>query len=394
MTGPGLAPELQKATERWFLRRGIPHFIDQYNAREDVFTRALPILSLVFVVEIFVATDANWLWWQNTLAVGAGAALLAGSYAGVNHLRGRPLFQRPNAVNAIELAIFVVLPALLPLVIGGRWRAALMTMLVNVVILALVYLWLLYGVIPMLRWAMSHMWTEIGGIFRLMGRSLPLVLVFSMFIFLNAEMWQVAADFTPAYFAAAISVLLGLASLFVVLRLPREVDALRRFDSWDQVADLLADAPLGPIDCDGLDGKPNPPRLRRADWINVGMIWWFSQLVQIVLVAVLIGSFYVVFGAFTVRETTILQWTTDTAVSGVNLPGTGLVVTWELVTVAGFIGAFSALQFAISAVTDETYRQEFLADLVNELREAFAVRALYLAKLGVTASGRSGLDES
>ena len=101
MTGQGLAPELQKATERWFLRRGIPHFIDQYNAREDVFTRALPILSLVFVVEIFVATDANWLWWQNTLAVGAGAALLAGSYAGVNHLRVRPLFQRPNAVNAI-----------------------------------------------------------------------------------------------------------------------------------------------------------------------------------------------------------------------------------------------------------------------------------------------------
>ena len=68
------------------------------------------------------------------------------------------------------------------------------------------------------------------------------------------------------------------------------------------------------------------------------------------------------------------------------MPGTGLVVTWELVTVAAFIGAFSALQFAISAATDDAYREEFLAELVHDMREAFAVRAVYLAKLGVTVS--------
>ena len=48
--------------------------------------------------------------------------------------------------------------------------------------------------------------------------------------------------------------------------------------------------------------------------------------------------------------------------------------------------AFSSLQFAVSAVTDDTYREEFLGDLVHDVREAFAVRALYLRLLGVPAA--------
>ena len=149
---------------------------------------------------------------------------------------------------------------------------------------------------------------------------------------------------------------------------------------------MLSDAPLEPSDCEGLDGRPDPPPLTRADWFNVGVVWWFSQLMQVLLVGVVITGFYTVFGLFTVREATILQWTENQGVSGWSLPGTGLVVTWELVTVAAFIGAFSALQFAISAATDDAYREEFLAELVHDMREAFAVRAVYLAKLGVTVS--------
>src|SRR5690606_17668150 len=36
--------------ERWFLQRGIPHFIHGYRATEDVFTRALPVLLLVILL--------------------------------------------------------------------------------------------------------------------------------------------------------------------------------------------------------------------------------------------------------------------------------------------------------------------------------------------------------
>jgi hypothetical protein len=383
----GLEPELQDATERWFIRRGIPHFIDGYNASEDVFTRALPLLSLVFVIEVVSAADVNWLWWQNLGALVAGVGLLLLMYTTYNRVLGRrPLLRRPDTVGVPELLGFVFVPALLPLVIGGRGTSFAVVAGVNVLVLAVVYFVILFGVVPMTRWAIVHMWGQFGGVLRLMARSLPLVLVFSMFIFLNAEAWQVAADFTPGYFALAAGVLVGVASLFVLLRLPREIDALRKFSDWGVVCDFLSDAPLDPTHVEGLTDTPDPPKLTRMDWLNVGLIWLFSQAVQIVLVGSVITLFYVVFGTFTVRESTILQWTTSQGVSGWRPPGTDLLVTWELITVSGFIGAFSALQFAISAVTDETYREEFLADLVHDLREAFAVRAVYLARLGVTVS--------
>ncbi|MCP3935994.1 MAG: hypothetical protein GY708_11560 [Actinomycetia bacterium] len=382
----GLDPHIQRDTERWFLHRGIPHFIDRYNAAEDVFTRALPVLSLAFMAEFVAAADTEWDWWHNLLAMAGGFVLLVGMYSAFNILRGRRPLQRPNDVGTPELIAFVTIPALLPLIIGGRWRTAMLTVVVNIVVLIVVYVILLYGLIPTARWALSHMFRQLGGVGRLMARSLPLVLVFSMFIFLNAEIWQVAADFTGTYFGISVGVLLGIASVFVLFRLPREVDSLRRFRSWEEVASQLSDAPLEPEDCEGLEGKPDPPSLTRADWLNVGMVWWFSQLVQVLLVGAVIAAFYILFGVFTVREATILQWTENGSVSGWDISGTDLTVTWELVTVAGFIGAFSALQFAISAVTDETYREEFLGELVHDVREAFAVRAVYLARLGVTVS--------
>jgi len=271
-------------------------------------------------------------------------------------------------------------------VIGGRAGGAFWVVVINLVVLVVLYVVILFGLVPMSRWAFAHMWGAFGGVLRLMARSLPLVLIFSMFIFLNAEAWQVAADFTVTYFAIAVGVLLSIASLFILLRLPREVDALRRFADWDEVCDFLSDAPLEPEHAAGLSGAPNPPKLTKMDWFNVGLIWLFSQGVQILLVGAAITAFYVVFGTFTVRAATILQWTENTSVSGWEPFGTDLVVTWELVTVSGFIGAFSALQFAISAVTDQTYREEFLAELVHDVREAFAVRAVYLARLGVTTS--------
>ena len=40
--------------ERWFMRRGIPHFIEGYAAGTDILTRVAPVLALVFVTEIIL----------------------------------------------------------------------------------------------------------------------------------------------------------------------------------------------------------------------------------------------------------------------------------------------------------------------------------------------------
>ena len=45
------SPEL-RATERWFIRRGLPMFVEDYSAGRDVWTRALPALVVLFVLSL------------------------------------------------------------------------------------------------------------------------------------------------------------------------------------------------------------------------------------------------------------------------------------------------------------------------------------------------------
>ena len=46
--------------------------------------------------------------------------------------------------------------------------------------------------------------------------------------------------------------------------------------------------------------------------------------------------------------------------------------------VAGFLAAFTGLNFAVYLATDSTYRAEFREEVVAEVRQAFAVREVYL----------------
>ena len=90
----------------------------------------------------------------------------------------------------------------------------------------------------------------------------------------------------------------------------------------------------------------------------------------------------------TVREGTILQWTTAAELTrsadwAVRIPllGDEVIFTRQLVLVAGFIGLVSGLQFAVQVVTDKSYRDEFAADMTGELRQTLAVRAVYHRRL-------------
>jgi hypothetical protein len=64
----------------WFIRRGVPHFIEDYSATRDVFTRALPALSLVFVFEMFGALNFYWPLLANLLALPVAFAALIGAW--------------------------------------------------------------------------------------------------------------------------------------------------------------------------------------------------------------------------------------------------------------------------------------------------------------------------
>ncbi len=62
----------------------------------------------------------------------------------------------------------------------------------------------------------------------------------------------------------------------------------------------------------------------------------------------------------------------------IELFGEPFQITTELLKVAAGIAAFTGLYFAISMLTDSTYREEFLEDVTAELRSIFRVRDEYL----------------
>jgi hypothetical protein len=369
------------ATEWWFVRRGFPNAIPDYSAREDVWTRAFPVLLLVLFVELFASFNDRFDGWAQAGVFVAGLGLFVGAFAVVNLVRGRRPTRLPDDIAELELAVFVLAPAALqPLFTDRGWQGAIVVAVVNLVILGLTYVVTGYGLVPALRVGFWQAMRQLRTVTQLVARGLPLLLLITAFIFLNAEMWQVAHDFPPAYYAICVAFLLALAFAFLGLRVPDEVDSLAHFDTWDEACRLVGttDAPVR-VDRDRLRATPPEPELSRFESINVGVLLTISQAVQTLLVGAAAGVFYVVFGVFAVREETILQWTTTDEfdpIAQVTFLGSQLALTWEHVAVAGFVATFSVLQFAVASVTDQAYRDEFYDDVAADVRKVLAVRAV------------------
>lgn len=379
---------LRADTERWFVRRGVPHFIADYSASEDIWTRATPFLAFVVFAELFLTFGDGASGWAQVLVFLSGVALIAAAFAMVNQLRGRSLFSPPEDIGLLELAAFVLVPAVLPQFNSRSVGTFAATVMANLVILGVTYVTVSYGLVPLIRWAIARFFKELSGLTDLLGKSLPLLLLFSAFLVLNAEMWQVAQDLPGGFLILVIGMVVLLGTAFVGLSLAKGTPAETGFTSWDEVTACCQCSPLAdtaPLDPD----RPvvTPP-LDRTSRLNISLMQFVGVSIQVLLVASLVSAFYVIFGLLTVRETTIVQWIAADALDRgrdvyweASLFGEALVLTRAHLVVAVFIGAFSGLQFAVSVLTDDTYREEFAADVGQEVRENLAVRALYLDRL-------------
>ncbi len=379
--------------ERWFVRRGLPHLIDDYTATDDIFTRMVPFLAGVVFLEFFLAFGDRWTGWSQAVAFLGGIAALVGGVVLVNRIRGRRSFQLPDDIGVWELALYVVLP-IVPTVIGSQGSAldnAVSVVAFNLVLLAVGYVVTSWALIPMMRWSFGQVRRQVTDVANLAMKSLPTLLIFSAFIFINAEMWQVANDFTLPLFGMVMLLLVGIGGIFIFVSVRRLTVDLARFSAWGDVRPRCANTPVEEIiPADDEPAPDTPPLVRRAEW-NVNLLLFVAQGIQVLLVSLVITTFYVVFGLLTVREETLLQWTTvgeltyerDWAVD-IAIFGTDLIFTRQLLLVALFIGMFSGLNFAVQVITDDTYREEFIADMTAEVRDALAFRAVYHRRLVAT----------
>ena len=371
-----------RALEQWFVQRGAPTLVEGYGQRIDLARRARPFLLVAIVVEVVVGVgDLDFAWWQNVLAILGAFAVL-----GLGALLRRPapqlaaLVQRTRLRVLPEVAAFVVLPPLLTATVGSQPGQALLFAAGNIAIAALAYLAASFGLVPVLRWAGGKSARELGAVARLVARALPLLLLIQIVLFINTEMWQVADGLDGLTLGIVVLLFLGTGTLFLVTRLPRELDELATFTGDEDVESFAAGTPAAALagELDGLG--VGPMELSRSQRLNVSLVALFSQGLQIALVTVLVSAFFVVFGLLTITPGILESWLGHAGdeLFAVGLGGRDLRATAELLKLSAFLGAFSGLYFTVVLVTDETYRSEFRKDILDELRQTFAVRVVYL----------------
>jgi hypothetical protein len=203
-------------------------------------------------------------------------------------------------------------------------------------------------------WAMRQTLSSLGLLFPLATRALPMLLLFVTFLFINTEVWMVASALDGGVLWGAVMLFAAVAVGFLVVRLSEEVDRLDDEIGREELGD----------DADVVG-------LQRTNLVLVLLI---TQAFQVLLLALAVFAFFIVFGAVAMDDSVLEAWIGEP----LTYPGGIRAVSVELLQVSTFLAAFSGLYFAVYAVTDETYRREFFTEVLGELEQALRVRVRYL----------------
>jgi hypothetical protein len=374
--------EQLRAVERWFVAQGVPHFVADHSPTRVVLRRAAPILVAYLAVTVLMAASFQWSFELNLLAVLGAAAVVFAGWVAVNLLRRRPWLSLPDRFGIVEIAAFLIIPALPPLIFGLQVSDAIAAVIESALFLAVVYVATSYGLMGALVWALRRTAAQVGSLGRLLTRALPLLMVFIAFTFLSNTVWQVAAALTWQQIAVVLLFFLVLSLAFLVGRLVPEIRRLAATDSsWQDALTAVADTPAQPLVPSVAGAAPAAVPLRWHEWVNVGTLIVFGQGIQIVLVTFAVQVALVVFGLLLVPAALQADWVARpiTPLLRIDLGQQSLAITGELLIVALFLGAFSGLYFTVSALSDSAYRQEFFSGADREMRQVFAVRSVYHA---------------
>ena len=385
MTEAHVDTDERAATERWFIRRGLPHFIDGYSAGTDIWTRSLPVLGIAYVAGGLNALDLyDWSVARNLAAAALVLFVLVAGLVVANLARRQPAFSVPRTIGPAELSLFVIGPSL-PALLLGQPGDALQSILTGLGVLLVIYVVTSYGLVPMTKWSLTQLWEQLADLGHLVVKALPLLLLFVTFLFVNTEVWQVAGNLDGVVYWLVLALFFVIGASFVFSRIPAEVAEINRFDDWDDAAGLARDAGapvMTPVRTRAPDGEVAPPLSRRA-WANIVLVMLVTQGIQIMLVAVAMGGFLATFGFLAIDRAVVESWTGAPAnvLWEPTLGGRPVLLSEQLLRVSGFLAAFTALYFTVYLVTDRTYREQFRDEVITDVRGALAARACYVNAL-------------
>jgi hypothetical protein len=228
----------------------------------------------------------------------------------------------------------------------------------------------------MLRWAVRRTFGSLGLMFPLLTRALPLLLLAVTFLFINAEVWQVAALMSRHVLWIAVAFFAIIAMVFLLVRLPEEVRQVEHDVAGDRVAECCVGTPAQEAAQLVTTRPADLPRFARA---NLVLVLLFNQAIQVLLLSLGLFAFFVVFGSLTIPDDTVMAWTGKAVTDLPSSLGSHIPMTNELWQVSVFLSAFAGLYFTVYAVTDETYRSQFFNGVSSELEQAVAVSAVYVS---------------
>ncbi len=312
------------AAERWFIRHGLPYLVDDERA---AVRRGLQPSRLGPVVALSAL---------GAVVVGFAVGLVAEVSLGIS----------------TAMTVFGAVLAVYAATVLRAWAIA--------------------------RWAVARTFASLGLLFPLVTRALPLLLLFVTFLFINAEVWQVSAELDGGVMWVTVLLFAGIAVVFLLVRLPEELDQVDDVTDPERLAVACKGTPLESaaqeLAASGV-AIHRDTSVRGFQKANLILVLLVAQVVQVLLLSVSVLAFFIVFGAVAMKKNVVESWIGAVPQSILGLD----FVTVELVQVSVFLAAFSGLYFTVYAVTDETYRNQFFTSITRELERAVGARAVYHA---------------
>lgn len=235
---------------------------------------------------------------------------------------------------------------------------------------------------PIILWAVSKTFGSFGSLFPLITRALPLLLLFMTFLFINTEVWQVCAALDRGLLWLCVLLFAAVAVVFLLVRLPEEVNDVRRDARGERLVAICADTPVADAARE-LDADTPPRDLSGIQRANLVLVLLFSQALQVLLLALSVFVFFLCFGKIAITSVVLQAWVGKNY-DGHPIPSSLPSLSWlpisnELFQVSVFLAAFSGLYFTVYAVTDETYRRQFFTSVAHDVERAVGVETVYRA---------------
>ena len=372
-------------TESWFVRHGLPYFIEDRKATDDVFSPALPLLLGYFVINLTLVLS---LWLTPRQRVGGaalGILLLCLLYMLRNLVKGDRALSLPRRTGWLEVAGFVLIPPVVDLATRHKPRIALVDLGVGVIVVPAICL-VASALLPLAGWALRRTFQELGEVFNLAARALPLLFLFNSFLFISKDVWEFSGEMSRARIWGVVGLFAVFTMLFLFYQLPTEVRRVAAHDDRTTIITACRSTPLETV-VERVVLHEGALPLTRAQRVNVLLVLFIGQVLQVLLLGVLVFVFFLGFGKTALTQKLLNDWTGRP--DGTYLPVTvfghplqnyvHLEIDNRLWQVSLFLAAVSAFFFAISSMTDEAYKAQFYERMNKELETAIQVRRVYVA---------------